>query len=166
MSIFDRFAKPKPPRGYSGVKVEFTEEESEAVDRTLKRYAASGGPGFVVPQKVKDGMIARGLVEYVEGLIDSLSRLRSSDSEKAVTLMDKAVKALMKAYAIHNLPVYLFQIAGTFELLGDAGDARESFGLFLQVQNNFKPDQIDTLFLSQAGFDIPKIVAMAREKTR
>ena len=35
MSIFDRLAKPRPPRGPSEVKVEFTEEESEVIRRPL-----------------------------------------------------------------------------------------------------------------------------------
>src|ERR1035437_5295921 len=169
MGIFDNFTS-KPPKGYAEVKVEFTEEESKAVHRTLKRYAsvfnadAPEGTEAIVPQKVKDCMTAQGLIEYVEDLMRTL-RDCDSDGEMA-SLMDKAIKAQMKAYAIHNLPVYLFQIAAMFERTGDAGNAKEFFRQFLQTQGNFKPDHIDTMFLSQTGFDIPQIVAMAREKVR
>jgi len=161
---------PKPPKGYAEVKVEFTEEESTAVDRTLHRYAsvfnsdAPEGMTAIVPQKAKDAMTAQGLIEYVEDLLRALRNCASDD--EVVTLIDKALKAQMKAYAIHNLPVYLFQIAGMFELVGDAGNAKEFFQQFLQAQLTFKPDNIDTTFLNQINFDIPKSVAMAREKVR
>ena len=169
MGIFDTFT-PKPPKGYAEVKVEFTEDESKAVHRTLDRYAsvfdsdAPEGMKAIVTQKVKDCMIAQGLIEYVEDLMRTL-RNCDSDADMAL-LMEKAIKAQMKAYAIHNLPVYLYQIAGMFEFAGDAANAKEFFRQFLQAQGTFKPDKVDTTFLNQTGFDIPQIVAMAKEKVR
>jgi len=168
MGLFDK--KAKPPKGYAEVKVEFTEDETNAVHRTLDRYAsvfnsdAPEGMTAIVPQKVKDGMTAQGLIEYVE---DLMRQLRDCDSDdEMATLMDKAIKAQMKAYAVHNLPVYLFQVAGMFELVGDADNAKEFFRQFLKAQSNFIPDNIDTMFLNQTDFDIPKIVAVAKEKVR
>jgi hypothetical protein len=170
VSIFDRFAKPKPPKGYAKVTVQFTEEESEAMGRTLRRYAAVANAyapeetEAIVPLKLKDGMAAQGLTEYVE---DLMRQLRHSESiAEKTSLMDKALKAQMKAYAIHNLPVYLFQVAGMFEFVGDTANAKEFFQQFLRAQSDFKPDQIDTVFLKRTGFDMPKIVAMATEKVR
>src|SRR5258708_62562 len=144
MGIFDRFkSKRKDPEGLSRIQFEFTAEESEAIHHTVTRYAAIGnaqapeGMELCVPQKVKDGITAQGLIEYVE---DLMRQLRDSSShEEIALLLDKAIKAQMKAYAIHNLPVYLFHIAATYELAGDTTQAKDFFGHFLQAQSDFVP---------------------------
>jgi hypothetical protein len=170
MAFFDKFrSKPDIPTGYSEVKVDFTEEESKAINRSLQMYAsiananAPEGTTMFVPPKVKNAMTAQALTEYVEGLV---SQLQDCSTQELTAIMDKAIKSQLKAYAIHNLPIYIFQAAGMFELTGDVHNAWKFFGLFLRVQDEFKPDQIDTSFLNQTGFDIPNIVAMAREKLR
>lgn len=167
MGIFDKFTwRRKIPSGYRKAKIELTEEESEAVSRTLEQYAAGakaqlGGKEAFVPEKLRDAMTAQGLTRYVEDLI---WKLEDCGSGEVATLMDKATQAQAKAYAIHNLPVYLFQLAGMFELAGDDGKAKDFFRHFLRAQSEFKPDQIDTIFLNATEFDIPKFVAMAQEK--
>jgi tetratricopeptide (TPR) repeat protein len=169
VSIFDRF-KPKSgdPQGLAEVKVQFTADENEAINRTLERYAtvanadAPEGMRMFVAPKVTNGMAAQGLAEYVE---DLMRKSRNCDSNaKIATLMDKAIKAQMKAYAVHNLPIYLFQLAELFEFAGDATKAREFYRHFLRAQDAFKPDQIDTLFVNQMGFDLPKVVMVSKEK--
>src|SRR5438045_707383 len=99
MSIFDRFARQsKPPQGYSEVKVEFTEDEMEAINRSLKMYAAIAndeapeGTTVYIQPKLKDGLVAKALTEYVE---DLMRQLRYTNDEAAV-VMDKAIKAQMK----------------------------------------------------------------------
>jgi hypothetical protein len=171
MSVFDRFkSKANLPKGYSEVKFEFTEEESEAINQTLEGYAAIAnadtpdGMRTVVATKVKEVWKAQGLTEYVEDLMLRLQRCES-DEEMAL-LLDKAIKAQMKAYAIHNLPIYLFQLAGMFELAGDATNAKDFFRHFLQAQSAFKPDQLDTIVQDQTGFDMPKVIEIAKQKAR
>jgi hypothetical protein len=144
MGIFDRFkSKHKAPEPLSHIQFEFTPEESEAIDVTLKRFGAIGnaqapeGMELFVPQKVKDAITAQGLIEYVEDLMHKLRD--SSSNEEVALLLDKAIKAQMKAYAIHNLPVYLFHLAAMFEVAGDTNQAKDFFGRFLQAQSEFKP---------------------------
>jgi hypothetical protein len=61
--------------------------------------------------------------------------------------MDKAVKAQMKAYALHNLPIYLFRLAGLYECAGNETKSKEFSQLFQRAQDEFEPDQIDKIFL-------------------
>jgi hypothetical protein len=168
MSIFDRFtSKPRPPKGYKEVEMDFTVEEAEAINRGLKMYAeianadAPEGMTAIVSKKFKDAITAKVLNEYVE---DLMQRLRHCSEEETLVVMHKAIQAQMKVYAIHNLPVYLFQVAGMFEYLGDTAKAKEFFQLFLRTQSDFKPDKIDAYFLNQTGFDIAKTVSTARQK--
>jgi hypothetical protein len=60
--------------------------------------------------------------------------------------IDKAIKAQMKAYAHHNLPEYLSQLAAFYDLAGDTPRREEFTRLFRQAQEEFKPDQIDSIF--------------------
>jgi hypothetical protein len=157
----------KVPEGYVPVKVEFTEEESEAITASMNEYASisvaqHGGTGFVTPVKVHDGMMANALAEYVEDLIGSLESCESE--EEAQERVQKAIMAQAKAYALHNLPIYVFRLAEMFESLGETTKARDFFRNFLRSQDEFTPDQIDTMFIKQSGFDMQELVAIAKQR--
>ena len=171
MGIFDRFRSNKtPPQRYSDVNLEFTEEERAAIRHTLQRFAANanaeapeGGGGWAVHPRLKDCLSAQGLIEYVEDLRLQIQRASSNDG---AALMQKAIQAQTKAYAIHNLPVYLFQLAQMFELAGNSAKAQDCLGDFLRAQHEFRADKIDSVFLKQATFDMPnaqRMVEIARE---
>jgi len=136
------------------IKVQFTADEAEAMSRTLDRYAAIAnahapeGMQMFVPPKVKSAMSAQGLTEYVERLMSEFEDCALS-STRSTTLLDKAVKAQMKAYAFHNLPIYLSQLAEIYELAGDAAKSNEFSHLFLRAQDEFIPDEIDAIFLEK-----------------
>lgn len=169
MGTFDRLnSKTIPPR-YAAVHLAFTDKEAAAIRTTLDRYAAIAneeapeGTSVIVPEKAIDAITAKALAEYVE---DLMRELDECEPEEMLMIMDQAIKAQMKAYAVHNLPVYLFQVGGMFELLGDDASAKEFFGLFLRMQEEFRPDRIDTIFLNSTHFDMPRVIALAREKIR
>ncbi len=168
MGIFEKFAsRPKPPGNYVPVDFKFTPEESEAIHRNRKMYAtifnedAPDGTEAVVPQKFIDAISAQGLTEYAASLMLDLARGTGSDT---TAIMDKAINAMMKAYAIHNLPIYLFQIAGLFELIGAGDDAKKFFRLFLKEQREFTPDQVESIFINRSGFDVPGAISIAESK--
>src|SRR5215471_18887162 len=152
------------PKGYAAVNIEFTEEESEAIAASMHEYASiwaaqhGGGEGFVTPVKMKDGMMAIALTEYAA---DLLAQYDDSDSEE---WLRKATQAQAKAYALHNMPVYLFQLAGIFEAAGNVEKARDFLQRFLRAQQEFTPDGIDTLLLDQSGFDMARTVSLAKTK--
>jgi hypothetical protein len=106
------------------VKVEFTEEESVAIATSMSEYASiwaaqSGGGAFVTPVKMMDGMKAKALTEYAA---DLLAQCDDCNSEECLR---KAIQAQAKAYALHNLPAYIFQLAGIYEAAGDTTKARD-----------------------------------------
>ena len=69
--------------------------------------------------------MAKALTEYVEDLI---SQLEDCSPQELTAILDKVIKSQLKAYAMHNLPVYIFQAAGMFELSGDMPNAKKFFG--------------------------------------
>jgi hypothetical protein len=153
VKISDWF-KPKSnaPKGLVQMDVEFTADENEAMSHALKRFDAvvmdahaPEGTRMFAPPKVRSAISAQGLTEY----IDDLQReIQNSDFAAATAnLMDRAVKAQMKVYALHNLPIYLFRLAGMYECAGNESKSKEFSQLFQRAQNEFKPDQIDKIFL-------------------
>lgn len=153
---------PNLPSGYTEVRVEFTKEESEAITSSMDEYASTGaaqhGGAFAWPKKVENGMKAKALAEYAA---DLLAQCDDSDSEE---WLRKASQAQAKAYALHNLPIYIFQLAGIYEVAGDAAKAKDWYKNFLRAQDEFTPDGIDSLLLNQSGFDMARVIVLAKQK--
>lgn len=143
MAIFDRFtSRSKAPKGYSAVNVQFTKEELEAISIHQKRMAdvanaeAPAGTTMYVHPKVLDAITAQALTQYAEDLVLQLQQYSTGE---VTVVMDKAIKAQLKAYTAHNLRIYLYQAAGMFELIDDVENAAKFFHLFL----NFKESSAD-----------------------
>ncbi len=164
MNIIDRFkSTPNVPRGHAEVKVEFTEEESSAITASMDEYASiwaaqHGGEGFVTPVKMENGMMAKALTGYAA---DLLAQCDDCNSEE---WLRKATQAQAKAYALHNLPAYIFQLAGIYEAAGDTTKARDFLQHFLRAQYEFIPDGIDDSLLDQSGFDMARVMSLAQKK--
>jgi hypothetical protein len=168
MGLLDKFkSRRKAPEGYEFVDFEFTEEEAAAIRSGLQRYDdvfnedAPEGTRVAVTHKMHDAMKARALVEYVE---DLTFRLETGSETDFPAIMDKGIKAQMKAYAIHNLPAYLYRVAAMFDVIGNDAKAKQLFQQFVQLQSTFSPDEVDTLFLEQPGFDMDEAMAKAIQK--
>lgn len=117
----------------------------ERFDAVVTDAHAPEGTRMFTPPKVRSAISAQGLSEYVE---DLQREIQNSDSAATTaSLMDKAIKAQMKAYALHNLPIYLFQLAGMYKYAGNEAKSQEFSQLFHRAQNEFEPDQIDKVFL-------------------
>jgi hypothetical protein len=154
MGIFDLF-KRKSPNSLEPVSLTFTKEETKAMQDKLAFYSSIGQGTLVVKPKVKEAMKAQGLMEYAECLMDTIP------NEESNVFFDKAIKAAMKAYSIHNLPFYLYLIS---DMLGQSGDVEQAMSfmkLFLSQQANFVPDTVDSVCLQDR--DVENAIATAHE---
>jgi len=165
VSMFEKSVpKSGTPKGYTAVNIQFTAGEGEAIAANMHEHTSKweaqhgGGEGFIMPVKVESGIMAIALTEYAA---DLLAQNDDDGSEESLT---KATQAQAKAYALHNLPVYLFQLAGMFEAAGDVGKARDFLQRFLRAQQEFTPDGIDRLLLDHRGFDMVRTVSLAKTK--
>jgi len=155
LSIFARFRrKSSPSKGLVEINVSLTVEEVEATEQALDRFAAVAtsnapeGSRMFVPPKVQNAISAQGLADYAQSCVRNIEKC-GSGAERTEKI-DRAIKAQMNAYAHHNLPEYIFQIAAIYDLVGDTGKHEEFTRLFQQVQEEFKPDQIDSIFSDKA----------------
>lgn len=150
------------------MQVTLTQEEQGAINHSLRMYAdianadAPEGTEMYVHPKAKDALVAKALTEYVEDLMIELQGC--SSPEETTVLMAKAIQAQTKAYIIHSLPVYLFQLGGMYEFVGEMNTAKDVFGQFLRAQSEFKPDEVDESFIAQAGFDMEHAIEVAYQK--
>jgi hypothetical protein len=122
--------------------------------------AQHGGEGFLASVRLTNGMKAQALMEYAEVLV---AQLGESDEDTVISI-EKAIQAQAKAYALHNLPVYIFQLAEMYEVAGDTTKAKEFLKYFLRAQQEFTPDEIDNLLLDQSEFDMATVILLAKQK--
>lgn len=172
MALFELFRSRRKPQDGSKVpiSVQFTDEEIEAINKNLETYrsfaAEKGGELALVP-KMRQALEAQGLFEYAMQLVARATNPNLSPDEIAI-ILDKAVKAQLKAHGLHDLPIFLFHTACTYELAGNAEKADIWFKNFLQLQSEFKPDKVDEINLKflagLSGFDVAEAVEIARKK--
>ncbi len=83
-------------------------------------------------------------------------------------MLDKAIKAQLKAYGLHDLPLYLFHLACIYELAGNLDKAEMWFKNFLRFQSEFTPDKVDetnlAFLVNWQGFDVAEAIQIARKK--
>jgi hypothetical protein len=177
MGIFDKFMrKDKKTDSLSPVYIEFTEEEVDAMQRIAQRYssiakAISGGVdgSLCMPKEDIEKIHAQGLYEYVDDLLDDLENLQATADTSAQSMdkiWDKAIKAILKAYTMHNMPIYLFRAAMLMEACGRISEAQDCFALFLKKQKTFVPDSLEMTLIRQMRFDADEAIHIAMRKLR
>ena len=57
-----------------------------------------------------------------------------------------------------------FQLAGIYKIFGSSGKAKDFFEHFLRAQDEFRPDEIETVFITQSGFDMARLILLAQRK--
>ncbi len=69
----------------------------------------------------------------------------------------------MKAYALHNLPVYLYKIACLHVTSGNQQQATNFFKRFVKAQREFHPDEVDNSCVIASGIDIDEAISVANQ---
>lgn len=126
---------------------EFTPEEQREIENTVEALE-----GYVInPQyadEVRCGWIARGLSNYAVSC--------------ALSDVESALSAALKAYSVYPLPIYLYDSACSFEKMGRASEAADLFRKFLASQTTFQPNPVQEVMLRDR--DISEAIKDARGK--
>jgi hypothetical protein len=145
--------------------VVFTDEEVAAINKNLQVFsdmakASSEGEGeWVVTERVKDGIVAQGLSNYVDDLIKQARSGNYSD-EQFIQIVKKAISAKTKAFRVFPLPFFLFEVACMLKSIGNK-TATSVFRSFLESQERFKPDETDGIFLKAMQCNIDSAMEYA-----
>ena len=172
-NIFKSKDKKQEDTSKDKVKIEFTAEERDAINRKLEEFQSvvneSKSPDgeYYVHPKIIDAMTAQGLFEYVVQLVREAEGTDHSKHEFNA-ILDKAKKAQIKVYSIHDLPIYIFYLASIYEIAGELDKANHWFKFFLRVQDAHKPDEVDALHLDllqkELGIDVKEAIEITRGK--
>jgi hypothetical protein len=178
MGLFDRLKrKPtgdEPRKGQVPVRVEFTNEETEAIEQNRKEFAEAGrriggkDKTLYLSQRMADALDAIGLSQYVITLLAGATR-PEADKAEASALLRKADAAQAKVLGFHDIPYYRFLWARISELSGDFESADRRYALALELDNAFEPDaddQIAMQYLSEMRHDVAGVQRKARAAVR
>lgn len=169
MGFFDKFwPRTQPESEAVAVDVHFTEEEEAAIAISMKSFAEvenGDGQSYAIDPSVVPAMTARALVQYVEFVTGQVrTAIERDNAEEAYSLMQKAIRAQVKAYAVYNLPAYLFRAAEMMQAIRDVEQAKRFYGMFLKVQADYTLEKIDEFLLNEMEFDVDDAVSAASEK--
>ena len=144
---------------------ELTEEEEREVQKQFDLFKRPGEV-FVVRKEVVDetnrGITAQALFHYATLQI-TLSGF-DSNKNNSKEFIDKAIASIAKAYSFCPLPIFIYDLAYFMEMNGRAKEAKGVFKSFLDLQNNFKPSQMQAIFLNTMGRDIDEAIKDAKIK--
>jgi hypothetical protein len=129
-----------------------TDEEQAEVDSFFRMMKESSeetkqGTLYIHPDAHR-AMTAWALIGYAQHQVTLAEMAEKADVDKALCFR-KALAAATKAYSLHSLPIYMFDMGCIFEMLGETASAKAAFRSFLEAQQKFKPSDVDRITLGQ-----------------
>lgn len=141
--------------GFHGDRFDLTDGEKYQVEmlfNTVKEYAIKDE---VVGQFEKM-LTARGIANYAE------DQRFHFELEKNTEYLNKAAASYIKAYSVHQLPIYCFDIATCFEMLGETKKAKEMFLMFIKKISAYEEDIFDSFGMAERDIEEMKHYAVSR----
>ena len=146
---------------------ELTEEEKQEIQKVFDMFKRPDSE-FIVKKEAADeiqqGMMAMGLFNYAKHQI--IHSDFDSNKKKKKEFIDKAIASVSKAYSFCPLPIYMYDLACFIEMNGKNDEARNAFKSFLELQENFKPSQIQEMLLNAQARDIDEAIKDAKDKLK
>ncbi len=146
--------------------ITLTVEEMKTIIKTFEEFNLFSSK-YVLP-KIIDVVIARGLNNYVDELWTDMKAERESLSDDEIIVeMKKARAAQYKAFVMHSLPIYLYNMAILLKGGGNTRESKDFYRDFLIAQAEFRPDDVDTIFIeymAKMGVDMEKVIEKAEKE--
>ena len=114
-----------------------SEGEREAVENLFKMQKdMRWDPDYA--EEVENGFTACGLFDYAR---DELSRIKIDsyrEGEKKEESIKNAITAILKAYHIYRLPIFLYDLGCCLEMIDMKSEAKNILKIFLDLQTSLK----------------------------
>lgn len=139
----------------SNGEISFTltdEEDAEIRNHFSALKSASGESELYVHPEAHRAMTAWALIGYSQSQVLLCENADPGIVDRSRCIR-KALAAAAKAYSLHSLPIYLFDMACLLEMLGNTASAKEAFRTFLTAQSKFQPTDLDTVILRNRNVD-------------
>jgi hypothetical protein len=135
------------------ISFKLTEDEEAEVRNffaAVRNPEESDGDWYIHPE-AKRAMTAWALIGYSRSQV-SLAEIGAPNANR-YEFLQKALAAATKAYSLHPLPIYMFDMGSLFEMLGDRASARDAFENFLDAHCRFNPSDLDSMILKNRDVD-------------
>lgn len=135
--------------------IELSEEERNWIKKTREELKNVK----IVPdlkEEFEEIIPVMGLMHYAYFLVREYLR------EESKGKIDNAIAAISKAYLIHPLPIYLYDLGRFFEYSGNYDAAKQSYIDYIDAEKNYKPVTLDEMLIKD--HNIPFIMSDAKER--
>jgi len=137
--------------------VQLTAEERNQIKKTREEFK-----NIEVIPDIKDEfekiIPVIGLVHYAYSLV------RDYLHGEAKGELDNAINAISKAYLIHPLPIYLYDLGRFFEYKGNYDAAKQSYIDYIDAEENYKPALLDEMLIRT--HDVTFTMSDAKERIK
>ena len=142
-----------------------TEEEQAEIRNFFATFGKPEGAGsdeswYMHPAAYR-ALTAWALIGYAQDQV-MFCEIADEDVVDRNTCLRKALEAARKAYCVHPLPIYMFDMGCLLEMLGDVSSADNAFRSFLESQQMFQPTSMDEIALKNR--DVNAAIAEAQER--
>jgi hypothetical protein len=140
----------------------FTDEEEAEVHKSfasMKGPEEGQGEWYIHPEAHK-ALTAWALIGYSQTQVWRAERDGVGRLDRRACI-ERALAAAGKAYALHPLPIYMFDMGCLLEMLGETPSARDAYERFLKAQRNFHATELDNIILKNR--DVATAVQEARK---
>ena len=133
---------------------QLTVEERREVSITFDSFTTP--EGRKIGKEPHSSAVSRGLTAYALWDYAEQKAIQADGNPNALArepLLALAIDAIKKAYRIHNLPVYLFDLGRYQEAIGKLIPADRAYRAFIEEQANYEPEEGDYHFLRERNIE-------------
>ena len=158
------FAHEPEPGEFDLDRYQLTPEEEKAIGIVFKTFLTPDGRRVgeeVHSLEIQKGLIAHGLWNCAQQKMVAADFFRRDGGREVY--VKQAIRSIKKAYAIHHLPIYIFDLATYEEAIGRQAAAGDAHRAFLEAHSQYELTGFDHLLLRDR--DLCKAVQQAVERT-
>lgn len=144
---------------------ELTDEEKREIQKSFDMFKSPEGGLYVKKEsadELQNGITARSLFLYCLKQIKQFEL--EPNKNKKEEFINNAIASISKAYSFCPLPIYIYDLACFMEMNGKINEAKDTFESFIELQNNFNPNQIQEILLNNPARDINEAIKDAQSK--
>lgn len=160
------FKREPEPGEFDPRRYQITDEEMSNIRATFDFFVTPEGRRIGTeahPPEVMRGLVARGLWDFAEQKVESADFIsHTANRADKDAILNLAIQAIKKAYAVHHLPIYLSDLARYLEKKGHADFAKDTYRQFLDAQSRYRPLTYDYMFTNDR--DVDEAVRAAERK--
>jgi hypothetical protein len=118
--------------------IELTREEYDSIKNLSGQFEGCGVKKELM-EEFKKAIYGEGLKSYA---VKECAKHVLQNEPEAI---EKAIRAIIKAYSFYPLPIYVYELARYMELDGNFEEAQKAYKLFIEKTTDFKGNELSDI---------------------